>query len=231
MLNCFSQQYRGSNLVGLESQLLILFSLFLVVQHFSGLDFASLLSNKCHHFDHPFSSTTHVETHLPKSPISFRLVYFFFWSLLSANRVRGFLWLLVSPDPVSPFLPSLTFTFLCCFLRRLAFHRSDHERIARGGHGLPKVSFGPAMPDASTLCRLATPETALRLSQGWPAHRAAGLRPSSNLLDAPRPMPTAATTSKVRCYLHTPSAEEPPPPRSCEPKNRNTKSFIFQTKF
>jgi hypothetical protein len=39
-----------------------------------------------------------------------------------------------------------------------------------GGHGRPKVSSGPAMT---------TPETAERPFQGWPAHRAGGLRPSS----------------------------------------------------
>jgi hypothetical protein len=61
-----------------------------------------------------------------------------------------------------------------------------HGRMARGGHGLPKVSPGLAMPNPSTLCRLATPETALRLFIGWPAHRAGSLQLSSTLLDTPR---------------------------------------------
>jgi hypothetical protein len=50
--------------------------------------------------------------------------------------------------------------------------------MARGGHGLPKVSPGPAMPYPSTPCGWTTPETALRLFQEWPARRAGGLRPS-----------------------------------------------------
>jgi hypothetical protein len=33
-------------------------------------------------------------------------------------------------------------------------------RIARGGHGFPKASLGPDMPDPSTPCGRATPETA-----------------------------------------------------------------------
>jgi hypothetical protein len=37
-----------------------------------------------------------------------------------------------------------------------------HGRMARGGHGLPKVSLGPAMPHPSTPCERATPETPRR---------------------------------------------------------------------
>jgi hypothetical protein len=37
-----------------------------------------------------------------------------------------------------------------------------YGRMARGDHGLRKVSLGPAMPDLSMLCRRATLETALR---------------------------------------------------------------------
>jgi hypothetical protein len=44
--------------------------------------------------------------------------------------------------------------------------------MARGGHGLAKVSLGPAMPDPFT---------------PWPG----GLRPSSKLLDALRRTPMA----------------------------------------
>jgi hypothetical protein len=36
--------------------------------------------------------------------------------------------------------------------------------MARGGHELPKVSLGLAMPEPSTRCRRATPETALRFA-------------------------------------------------------------------
>jgi len=51
-----------------------------------------------------------------------------------------------------------------------------HGRTARGGHGLPKVSPGPAMPDPSMPCGRATPETALQQFRGRPAHRVGSLR-------------------------------------------------------
>jgi hypothetical protein len=38
--------------------------------------------------------------------------------------------------------------------------------MARGGHGLPKVSHGPAMPNPSTPFGRATPEIALRSVSG-----------------------------------------------------------------
>jgi hypothetical protein len=38
---------------------------------------------------------------------------------------------------------------------------SNHSCMARGGHGLPNVSLGPAMPYLSTPCGRATPETAV----------------------------------------------------------------------
>jgi hypothetical protein len=44
-----------------------------------------------------------------------------------------------------------------------------HGRMARGSHGIPKVSLGPALLDPSTPCGRATPETALQPFQGWPA--------------------------------------------------------------
>jgi hypothetical protein len=65
-----------------------------------------------------------------------------------------------------------------------------HGRMARGGYGLPKVSPEPAMPNPSTPCRQATPETALQPFQGRYACRAGGLRPSSTPLDTPRRTPT-----------------------------------------
>jgi hypothetical protein len=55
-------------------------------------------------------------------------------------------------------------------------------RMARGVHGLPKVSPGTAMPYPCMPCGPATPETAI---QGWPVHRAGGLRPSFTPLDIP----------------------------------------------
>jgi hypothetical protein len=45
---------------------------------------------------------------------------------------------------------------------------------------------GPTMPDPSTPCRRATPETALLSLLGWSARRAGVLRPSSTTLDTPR---------------------------------------------
>jgi hypothetical protein len=80
-------------------------------------------------------------------------------------------------------------TFKSLGLFPIPRRKSWHRRMGRGGHGLPKVSHGPAMPNPSTLCERATPETALRPFLGWPAHRAGGLRPSSSLLDTPRHTP------------------------------------------
>jgi hypothetical protein len=51
--------------------------------------------------------------------------------------------------------------------------------MARGGHGLRKVSLGPAMLASSVPCGQATPETALELFLWWPTHRVGGLCPSS----------------------------------------------------
>jgi hypothetical protein len=60
-----------------------------------------------------------------------------------------------------------------------------HRRMARGGHGLARVSPRPAMPYPST------PVGGIPLwpFQGWPAFRVGGLRPSSTLLDTPRCTP------------------------------------------
>jgi hypothetical protein len=58
--------------------------------------------------------------------------------------------------------------------------------MARGGHGLPKVTPGPSMPYPFTPCGWATPKTALQLFLGWPTHRVGCLQPSSTLLDIPR---------------------------------------------
>jgi hypothetical protein len=76
----------------------------------------------------------------------------------------------------------------------LPFGVSDfyHRRMARVGHGIPKVSSGPAMPHLSTPCGRATPETPLRPFLGWPSRRAGGLWPYSTLLDTPgrTPLPS-----------------------------------------
>jgi hypothetical protein len=64
-----------------------------------------------------------------------------------------------------------------------------HGRMARGDYGHPKVSTGPAMPDPSTPFGEVNPETALQPFQGWPTHKAGGLRPSSSPLDTPRRTP------------------------------------------
>jgi hypothetical protein len=61
--------------------------------------------------------------------------------------------------------------------------------MARGAHELAKVSVEPAMPDPSTPCGCTTSETALRPFQGWPAHRASGLRSTSTPLDTPSRAP------------------------------------------
>jgi hypothetical protein len=64
-----------------------------------------------------------------------------------------------------------------------------HERMARGGHELPKVSPEPAMPYSSIPYGRATPETALRPFQGWAARRTGGLRTSFIPLNTPRHLP------------------------------------------
>jgi hypothetical protein len=46
-------------------------------------------------------------------------------------------------------------------------HCYHHGRMARGGHRLPKISPGPAMPNPPTPCGQAIPKT----FQGWPARR------------------------------------------------------------
>jgi hypothetical protein len=63
---------------------------------------------------------------------------------------------------------------------------TGHFRMARGDHGLPKISLGHAMPFPIYALHRTLPETALWPLQGRPAHRAGGLRPSSTPLDTPR---------------------------------------------
>jgi hypothetical protein len=74
--------------------------------------------------------------------------------------------------------------------KRKAF-TSLHKRMARGGHELPKVSPGLAMPNPSMPYGWATPKTVLQLFQDWPTYRAGGLRPSTTPLDSAR-----------RTYMH-----------------------------
>jgi hypothetical protein len=76
---------------------------------------------------------------------------------------------------------------------------TNHRRMRRGGHGLPKVSPGPALPYPATPCELATPKTALWPFLRWPSHRVGGLRPSFALLDTPRrtPMRQIASMTQV----------------------------------
>jgi hypothetical protein len=58
--------------------------------------------------------------------------------------------------------------------------------MGRGGHEVPKVSPGPAMPDPSTPYGQATAETASWPFLEWSARRDCSRRPLSILLDAPR---------------------------------------------
>jgi hypothetical protein len=64
-----------------------------------------------------------------------------------------------------------------------------HGLMARGGHGLPKVSLRPAMFYPSMPCGRATPEAVLQPFLGWPVLRAGGVWLSSIPLDTPCPTP------------------------------------------
>jgi hypothetical protein len=66
----------------------------------------------------------------------------------------------------------------------------NHGRMARGGYRLPKFLSGP---DPFTSCGWVTLEMALWLFQGWLAHTADVLRPSSTPLDTPRHTPVKTT--------------------------------------
>jgi hypothetical protein len=62
-----------------------------------------------------------------------------------------------------------------CFGQRVAVGRRcsgvglGDSRMARGIHGLPKVSPKLTMPNLFTPCGRAIPQTALQLFWGWPA--------------------------------------------------------------
>jgi hypothetical protein len=77
----------------------------------------------------------------------------------------------------------------------------QQARAGRGIHGLPKVSPRLTMPNPSTPCGRATPQTALRLFGGWPARRAGGLRPSSSSLDTPSRTGLAANERHAFIFL------------------------------
>jgi hypothetical protein len=90
------------------------------------------------------------------------------------------------------FLTSLCWTLLTLLASRLCWNH-HHGRMARGGHVLPKISIGPAMPNPFTSCGRATPKTASRPFQGWPAPKAGGQRPCTTSLDTPRRTPIMTT--------------------------------------
>jgi hypothetical protein len=81
---------------------------------------------------------------------------------------------------------------------KLLILMTAHRCMARGGHGLPKVSPWSAMPYPSTPYRQATPETAV----GVPPEgvNSCILRPSSTTLDTPRrtPILVSAATNQTR---------------------------------
>jgi hypothetical protein len=91
-----------------------------------------------------------------------------------------------------------------------------HGRMARGSHGLPKVSLGPAMPYPSTPCGRTTPETALWPFQGWPTLRVGGLRPSPTLLYTPRRTPMTWDNARYAVWVvedlqgYRPGGQRPP---------------------
>jgi hypothetical protein len=70
---------------------------------------------------------------------------------------------------------------MVCLIVGLAFH--DHGRMARDGHGLPKVSLGPVMAYSSIPCGC--------LPLKWLHGRAGGLRPSYYPFGYPRPCASA----------------------------------------
>jgi hypothetical protein len=66
------------------------------------------------------------------------------------------------------------FPFPSFFIPNIATRINLYGHMARGGHELPNVSLGTAMPNLSSPCGQASPETALQPFQGWPTRRAGG---------------------------------------------------------
>jgi hypothetical protein len=69
--------------------------------------------------------------------------------------------------------------------------------MARGGHGLPKVSLGPALPYPPTPSGQATPK------QGWPPHRVGNRWPSSSLLYTAHRTPMSSTIWIFFCSVNS----------------------------
>jgi hypothetical protein len=74
---------------------------------------------------------------------------------------------------------------------------SQQAPVARGIHGLPKVSPGPPMPYSFFLWA-SHPRSGLQPFWGWPAWRAGSLQPSSTPLDTPRCAGLALNQSSLR---------------------------------
>jgi hypothetical protein len=83
--------------------------------------------------------------------------------------------------------------------QRCFFITVFHRRMARGLHGLPKVSPGPAMPYPSTLCGWAIALTAFWPFEGWPARRVGSQGASFTPSDATCRTPMFITV----CKLHS----------------------------
>jgi hypothetical protein len=76
------------------------------------------------------------------------------------------------------FLLFSLFSFFLFFSPLFFFSLSwTYGKGLASGHGLYKVSPGPAMPNSFKPCRKATPDSALWSFQWWPARRAGGLHP------------------------------------------------------
>jgi hypothetical protein len=71
---------------------------------------------------------------------------------------------------------------------------NTHGRMAKGGHGLPKLSPGPAMPDHFMPCGRATPNMAVSRVARPQAERPAAI---FTLLEIPRRMPMEILSTTV----------------------------------
>jgi hypothetical protein len=99
---------------------------------------------------------------------------------------------LLSSKIGSFFKNEIVLVFVISFAVQLFYLETFREHtwgMLWGGHGLPKVLLGPAMPDPPTPFGLATTEMAFQPFQRLPTHRAGGLWPSFTPLDTPRRTP------------------------------------------